>query len=195
MNLAALRWLLPTPLYDAAGLRQSIEDAAAVRPPCTAPDWPQSDGPAARRLGVLVEPLLPPGSARRGGADYGDPPNVAAFVRYRGRDGGYVRIMRRRLVRPLLLEAFVDAARGDVVGIRPTGTEVVHCDDDDSDRHRLVVLRPNGTLWIIDSNGLPTAGTAAPLSRDQLETLTSALDRADADVGGEASPYEGPAPA
>jgi hypothetical protein len=90
--------------------------------------------------------------------------------------------LRRRLTRPLLLDALVDAARGGFVRVRQTGTEVARCDDDRSDTHRLVIVRPNGTLWIIDSIGLATAGAPAPLSGDQLDAIASALDTAGADT-------------
>jgi hypothetical protein len=188
MSLAALRWLLPAALYRSAGLAQPIEDLAAVRPPRRLPDWPRDEGPAVRALDAVLQPLLPPGTVRRGGADYGDPPNAAAAVRYRGRDGGYLRVLRRRLTRPLLFEALVDATHGDFVRVRPTGTEVAHCDDDRSDTHRLVIVRPNGTLWIIDSIGLPTTGAAAPLSSDQLESVVPELDNAGGDAGGDENP-------
>jgi hypothetical protein len=183
MSLAALRWLLPAPLFRAAGLAQPAEDPAAVRPRHPPPDWPRDEGPAARALDAVLQPLLPPGTVRCGGADYGDPPNPAAAVRYRGRGGGYLRVSRRRLTRPLLLDALVDATHGDFVRVRPTGTEVARCDNDRADMHRLVIARPNGTLWIVDSIGLPTAGAAAPLSSDQLEAVVSVLDNAGADAG------------
>jgi hypothetical protein len=183
MSLAALRWLLPAPLYRAAGFAQPAEDLAAVRPPHPTPDWPRDEGPAASALDAVLQPLLPPGTVRRGGADYGDPPNTAAAVRYRGQGGGYLRVLRRRLTRPLLLDALVDATRGGCVRVRPTGTEVAHCDNDRSDTHRLVIVRPNGTLWIIDSIGLPTSGAEAPLSSDQLDAFVSALDNSGADAG------------
>lgn len=180
MSLAALRWLLPAPLYGAAGFARPAEDRTAVRPPHPPPEWPRDDGPAARALEAALQPLLPPGMVCCGGADYGDPPNTAASVRYRGRDGGYLRVVRRRLTRPLLLEALVDAAHGDFVRVRSTGTAVAHCDteSDRSDTHRLVIVQPNGTLWIIDSTGLRTTGVEAPLSSDQLEAIASALDSA-----------------
>ena len=183
MSLAALRWLLPAPLYRAAGLARPAEDPAAVRPPHPTPDWPRQEGPAACELDAVLQPLLPPGTVRRGGADYGDSPNTAAAVRYRGPTGGYLRVLRRRLTQPLLLDALVDATHGDFVRVRPTGTEVAHCDNDHTDTHRLVMVRPNGTLWIIDSNGLPSARAHAPLSGDQLDVVVSALDNAGADAG------------
>jgi hypothetical protein len=176
MSLAALRWLLPAPLYRAAGLAQSVEDLVVVRPPHAPPDWPRDDGPAAQALDAVLQPLLPPGTVRCGGADYGDPPNTAASVRYRGRDGGHLNVLRRKLTRPLLLDALVDATHGDFIRVRPTGTEVAHRDDDRSDTHRLVIVQPDGTLWIIDSIGLPTTGTGAPLSSHQLDAIASALD-------------------
>ena len=176
MSLAALRWLLPAPLYRAAGLAQSAEDLVVVRPPHVTPDWPRDDGPAAQALDAVLQPLLPPGTVRCGGADYGDPPNTAASVRYRGRDGGHLNVLRRKLTRPLLLDALVDATHGDFIRVRPTGTEVAHRDDDRSDTHRLVIVQPDGTLWIFDSIGLPTSGTGAPLSKHQLDAIASALD-------------------
>jgi hypothetical protein len=184
MSLAALRWLLPAPLYAAAGLAQPAEDRVAVRPPHPPAEWPRDDGPATQALEAALQPLLPPGTVRCGGADYGDPPNTAASVRYRGRNGGHLRVLRRRLTRPLLLEALVNPAHGDSVRVRSTGTAVAHCDNesDRSDTHRLIIVQPNGTLWIIDSIGLPTTGTEAPLSSDQLEAIASALDSAGVDT-------------
>jgi hypothetical protein len=182
MSLSALRWLLPAQLFRTAGFAQLTADLAEVRSPCPLPDWPIDDGPAAQALDAVLRPLLPPGTMRRDGADYGHAPNTAASVRYRGREGGYVRVLRRRLTRPLLLDALVDAAHGGFVRVRPTGTEVAHRDDERLDKHRLVMVRPNGTLWIIDSTGLPATGRKAPLSSDELDALAAALDRADADV-------------
>ena len=89
MSLAALRWLLPAPLYRAAGFARPAEDLTAVRPPHPPPDWPRDEGPAARALDAVLQPLLPPGTVRCGGADYGDPPNTAAV--------GAVSRTRRRL--------------------------------------------------------------------------------------------------
>jgi hypothetical protein len=195
MSLAALRWLLPEPLYRAAGLAEPARDPRVARLHHPVPNWPRDDGPEARALDAVLRPLLPPGVVRCGGADYGDPPNAAGAVRYRGPDGGYLRVLRRRLTRPLLLDTLVNAARGDTVRVRSSGTEVAHCDDERSEAHRLVLVRPNGTLWIIDSTGLRAAGTRAPLSNDQLDTVASALDRDGADVAeGESNAFRSRAP-
>jgi hypothetical protein len=181
MSLAALRWLLPAPLYRAAGLTTRPVDPESQLPH-RLPRWPVENGPASRLVEAVLRRVMPAGLVRCRGIDYGDQPGAAAELRYRGPRGGYLRVLRRRLEQPLLLECVLSPARDGDIRIRPTGTEVGHCDDDVADLHRLVIVRPNGTLWIFDSIGLPTAGTGAPLSRDQLDTLASALDDPRADI-------------
>jgi len=91
-------------------------------------------------------------------------------------------VLRRRLTHPLLLDALVDPRNDGFVRIRPTGTDVLRSDDDNADTHRLVMVRPTGTLLLIESIGLPAAGTRAPLSGEQLDELAYTLDTSGTDV-------------
>jgi hypothetical protein len=183
MSLAGLRWLLPAALYGAAGLSERVQDARATHREYVARDWPVLDGPASRALDSLLRTVLPRGLVHCRSEDYGDPAEVAATVLYRGPNGGHVRVMRRRLTRPLLLDALADPSHDGFVRIRPTGTDVLRRDDDTADTHRLAMVRPNGTLLIIESIGMPAAGARAPLSSDQLDDLACTLDDPSSDIG------------
>lgn len=177
MSLAALRWLLPAQLYDMAGFGEHAQSARhRARPTRQAGRWPVIDGPASRQLDALMRPLLPLGSTRTRGVDYGDVPRVAATDLYRGPNGGYIRVLRRLLGRPLLLDAFAHPTHEGCVHALRTGTELLHCDDDAADAHRLVMVRPNGTLLIVESTGVPSTNTSAPLSSARLDELARALD-------------------
>lgn len=181
-SLAGLRWLFPTALYRAAGLSEGLQDVRVAHGHPGARDWPVLDGPASRALDAWLRPLLPAGFVCCRREDYGTPPERAATVRYRSPRGGYVRVLRRRLSRPLLLDALCDPYRDGSVRIRPTGTDVLRRDDDVADTHRLVMVRPNGTLLVMESIGIPAAGTAAPLSNMQLDQLACTLDNPGSDV-------------
>jgi hypothetical protein len=181
-SLAGLRWLLPAALYRAAGLSERVQDAGAVHRQYVARDWPVLDGPASRALDALLRSLLPAGLVHCRSEDYGDPTEAAATVEYRGQSGGHVRVLRRRLTHPLLLDALVDPRHDGFVRVRPTGTDVVRSDNDTADTHRLVMVRPNGTLLLIESIGIPATSTRAPLSNKQLDDLACTLDNPSSDL-------------
>jgi hypothetical protein len=61
-------------------------------------------------------------------------------------------------------------------------TDVLRSDDDTADTHRLVMVRPNGTLLLIESIGMPAAGIPAPLSNKQLDELACTLDNPSSDL-------------
>jgi hypothetical protein len=44
------------------------------------------------------------------------------------------------------------------------------------------MVRPNGTLLVMESIGIPAAGTAAPLSNEQLDQLACTLDNPGSDI-------------
>jgi len=180
-DLAAARWLLPTDRYRAAGLSAITQDPG-TKPSNAIPNWPIRDGPAARALEAWLRSRLPSGLVSRHREDYGVPPQTAATVRYRGERGGALRVLRRRLTVPLLLDAFCGPGGNCSVRTRPTGTEVVRIEDETADLRRLVMARPNGTLLVIESMGIPAAGIPAPLSSDDLDRLETALDTSDADL-------------
>lgn len=177
---AGPRWLLPDGLYRAAGLAQTVQDPGVAQPRPVAPDWPVLDGPASRALDLWSRPLLPGGLVRCRREDYGTPPLTAATVRYRSPKGGHVQILRRRLAGPLLLDAFCDANRSGVVRIRPTGTQVIRTDGDGE--HRLLMVRPDGTLLLVESIGVPAAGIPAPIPSKQFDRLECLLDRPSPDL-------------
>jgi hypothetical protein len=177
---ARLRWLLPDALYRAGGLAQTVQDPAIAQPRQLAPHWPVLDGPASRALDAWLRPLLPDGLVRCRREDYGTPPATAATVRYRSPKGGHVSVLRRRLTCPLLLDAFCDPNQRAVVRIRPTGTEVIRTDD--NGEHRLMMVRPDGTLLIVVAIGLPAAGIKAPIPSEQLDHLELLLDSPSRDV-------------
>lgn len=179
---AAARWLLPADQYRAAGFAALVQSPETETPRVAVPNWPVCDGPAARALDASLRPRLPDGLVTRRREDYGVSPHTAATVRYRGKRGGALRVLRRRLSVPLLLDAFSDPAHRCSVRTRPTGTEVVRTDDEAADLHRLVMARPNGTLFVIESMGIPTAGIPAPVSGDELDRLEAALDTSATDI-------------
>lgn len=57
-------------------------------------------------------------------------------------------------------------------------------DDEIADVHRLVMVRPNDTLLIVESIGLPAADTGAPVSHEQLDELAGRLDDRRCDLDG-----------
>ena len=65
-----------------------------------------------------------------------------------------------------------------------TGTDIVRSDDEIADVHRLVMVRPNDTLLIVESIGLPAADTGAPVSHEQLDELAGRLDDRRCDLDG-----------
>jgi hypothetical protein len=78
--------------------------------------------------------------------------------------------------------ALVDPTHDGFVRIRPTGTDILRSDNDIADTHRLVMVRPNGTLLLIESIGMPGAGSCAPLSGAQLDELACTLDKSSGDL-------------
>jgi len=179
-SLAGLRWLLPEALYRAAGLAETVQDPFVPQARLPAPDWPVLDGPASQALDAWLRPLLPPGLVRCRSEDYGTPPRTTATVRYRDPHGGYVRILQRRLTRPLLLDALCDAKHDGFVRVLPNGTDVIRRGD--LGARGLVTVSPDGTMVLIDAIGEPERGIDAPISDEQLDQLELALDRLSLDT-------------